>query len=246
MKVCSLEPNQVAGFNQVFRSIISESMVGSVAAPTFENAGLLIENKFGTGTYIALQATLLRSEVDRRIGTFDALYLPGTGIVNIPPFATSSTPQQLDYEEQNLLFTFNQLLGDRWSLGASYQYSFADLQTVLPAIPKSTSPQLADSRVKATLHQGQIFAIYNHPSGWFGRLEGYWAGQSNVGYSPDIPGDDIFQLNAYAGFRFRRNYGDVTLGLLDINDQDYKLNPLNYYNELPRERTLAVQVRLNF
>jgi tetratricopeptide (TPR) repeat protein len=241
-----LEPNQVAGFNQVFRSIISESVVGSVAAPTFENAGLLVEDKFGTGTYVALQATLLLSDVDRRIGTFDATYVPGIGIVNIPPFATSSTPQQLNYEEQNLLFTFNQLLGDRWSLGANYQYSFADLQTVLPAIPKSISPELADSRVKATLHQGQIFAIYNHPSGWFGRLEGYWARQSNVGYVPDIPGDEIFQLNAYAGFRFRRNYGDVTAGFLDINDQDYKLNPLNYYSELPRERTFALQVRLNF
>lgn len=87
-------------------------------------------------------------------------------------------------------------------------------------------------------------------------MEGYWAEQSNVQPTgrpdikhdgvPDIPGDEIFQLNAYVGYRFRRNYGDVTLGLLDINDQDYKLNPLNYYNELPRERTLAVQVRLNF
>jgi hypothetical protein len=183
------------------------------------------------------------------------LYLPGIGIVNIPPFATSSTPQQLNYEEQNLLLTFNQLLGDRWSLGANYRYSFADLQIVLPAIPKSISP-LADSRQKATLHQAQLFAIYNHPSGFFARLEGYWAEQSNVQPTgrpdikhdgvPDIPGDEIFQLNAYVGYRFRRNYGDVTLGLLDINDQDYKLNPLNYYNELPRERTLAVQVRLNF
>jgi hypothetical protein len=100
--------------------------------------------------------------------------------------------------------------------------------------------------VKATLHQGQIFAIYNHPSGWFGRLEGYWARQSNVGYEPDIPGDEIFQLNAYAGYRFRRNYGDITVGFLDINDQDYKLNPLNYYSELPRERTFAARVRLNF
>ena len=34
-----LEPNQVAGFNQVFRSIISESVVGSVAAPTYDTAG---------------------------------------------------------------------------------------------------------------------------------------------------------------------------------------------------------------
>jgi tetratricopeptide (TPR) repeat protein len=238
-----LEPNQVAGFNQVFRSVISESVVGSVAAPTFENAGLLVEDKFGTGTYVALQAGLLWSDVDHRIGTFDA---PVTNGRIDPPIVPSSTPQQLRYEEENLLFTFNQLLGDRWSLGANYSVIFSDLQTLFPAIPQSISPQLADSRVKATLHQGQIFAIYNHPSGWFGRLEGYWARQSNVGYVPDIPGDEIFQLNAYAGFRFRRNYGSVTLGLLDINDQDYKLNPLNYYNELPRERTLAVQVRLNF
>ena len=233
----------MAGFNQVFRSIISESVVGSVAAPTFENAGLLIEDKFGSGTYVAVQATLSLSDVDHRIGTFDALY---QGRIVVPPqFVPSCKPQQLRDEEQNLLFTFNQLVGDRWSFGANYSVIFSDLQTVFPAIPKSVSPQ-ADSRVKATLHQGQIFAIYNHPSGWFGSLEGYWARQSNVGYVPDIPGDEIFQLNAYVGYRFRRNYGAVTLGLLDINDQDYKLNPLNYYNELPRERTLAVQVRLNF
>lgn len=237
-----LEPNQVAGFNQVFRSIISESVVGSVAAPTYENGGLIIEDKFGTGTYVALQATLLRSDVERQIGTFDAL-LAGGRIQ--PPIVASSTPEQLHYEEQNLAFTFNQLLGDRWSVGAKYQVSFSDLQTVFREIPLSFSSS-ADNRQKATLHQEQVFAIYNHPSGFFGRLEAYWAQQSNVGYSPDIPGDQIFQLNAYVGYRFRRNYGDITLGFLDITDQDYKLNPLNYYNELPRERTFVARVRLNF
>ena len=117
---------------------------------------------------------------------------------------------------------------------------------LFPEIPRSISPQLADSRQKATLHQGQIFALYNHSSGFFARIEGYWARQSNVGYSPDIPGDDIFQANAYIGYRFRRNYGDITVGFLNMTDQDYKLNPLNYYNELPRERTLVARVRLNF
>jgi hypothetical protein len=238
-----LEPNQVAGFNQVFRSIISESTVGSVAAPTYENAGLLVEDKFGSGTYVAAQATLLRSDVDRRIGTFDAFL--ANGVID-PPIVASSTSQQLRYEEQDLLFTFNQLLGDEWSLGAKYQVAFSDLQTLFPEIPRSISPQLADSRQKATLHQAQFFAIYNHPSGFFARVEGYWARQSNVGYAPDIPGDEIFQLNAYAGYRFRRNYGDITVGFLDITDQDYKLNPLNYYNELPRERTFVARVRLNF
>ncbi|MGH7939210.1 MAG: hypothetical protein ACRD5Z_24760, partial [Bryobacteraceae bacterium] len=237
-----LEPNQVAGFNQVFRSIISESTVGSVAAPTYESGGILLEDKLECGTYLGAQAILLRSDVDRRIGTFDAFTIGGQPI---PPLLPSSTPEALNYEEQDLLFTFNQLLGNEWSIGAKYQFTFSDLETRLPEIPISLS-SLGDSRQKGTLHQAQLYAIYNHPSGFFARLEGYWARQSNVGYSPDIPGDEIFQVNAYVGFRFRRNYGDITVGLLDINDQDYKLNPLNYYNELPRERTFVARVRLNF
>src|SRR5262249_47623023 len=140
-----LEPNQVAGFNQVFRSIISESVVGSVSAPTYENAGLLIEDKFEPGTYVALRATLLKSDVDREIGTFEAFLEQGR---ILPPIAPSSTPEKLDYEEENLAFILNQLVGDRWSFGASYQISFADLQMLFSKIPTSISP-LADTRQKA-------------------------------------------------------------------------------------------------
>jgi hypothetical protein len=239
-----LEPNQVAGFNQVFRSIISESLVGSVAAPTYDTAGILIEDRFPTGTYAGIQATYLQSDVDRTVGTFDAFLTPFGGRIN-PPIVPSSTLQSLRYEEQGLLVTLNQLVGDEWSFGARYQITYSNLRTIFPQIPIAVTAG-ADHREKATLHQGELFALYNHPSGFFARLEGYWARQSNVGYSPDIPGDDIFQVNAYVGYRFRRNFGDITLGFLNLTDQDYKLNPLNYYNELPRERTLVARVRLNF
>ena len=238
-----LEPNQVAGFNQVFRSIISESVVGSVAAPEYETAGLLAEYKFGTGTYVGAQATLLKSEVDREIGTFDAFIQ--SGFIN-PPIVASSTPQRLDYEEQNLSLSLNQLVGNEWSFGARYQLTFSDLQTTFPEVPLAILPALAESRQKATLHQGQLFALYHHPCGFFARVDGTVYQQSNVGYTPDTPGDEFFQLNAYLGYRLRRNFGDVTLGFLNITDDDYKLNPLNYYNELPRERSLLVRVRLNF
>jgi len=240
-----LEPNQVAGFNQVFRSIISESVVGSVAAPTYENAGLLIEDKFPTGTYAGIQATFLKSKVDRRFGVFDFFVNPSE-MQSFPPIIPSSTPQLLNYEEENLSLTFNQLVGDEWSFGARYQVAFSDLQTIFKDVPKSVAPKLADSRQKATLNQGQIFALYNHPCGFFSSLEGYWARQNNEGYKPDEPGNDIFQLNAYVGYRLRRNFGDLTIGFLNLTDQDYKLNPLNYYNELPRNRTLLVRMRLNF
>jgi tetratricopeptide (TPR) repeat protein len=238
-----LEPNQVAGFNQVFRSIISESVVGSVAAPEYETAGLLAEYKLATGTYAGIQATLLKSEVDRQIGTFDAFI--ERGFIN-PPIAASSTPQRLDYEEQNLAMSLNQLVGDDWSLGARYQLTFSDLRTTFREVPATILPDLADSRQKATLHQGQLFALYHHSCGFFARVDGNVYQQSNVGYLPDTPGDEFFQLNAYVGYRFRRNFGDVTLGFLNITDDDYQLNPLNYYNELPRERTGIVRVRLNF
>jgi hypothetical protein len=239
-----LEPNQVAGFNQVFRSIISESLVGSVAAPTYDTAGILIEDRFPTGTYVGLQGTVLQSDVDRTVGTFDAFLAPLGGRID-PPIVSSSTRQKLRYEEQGILATVNQLLGDEWSFGVRYQFTHSNLRTIFSELPIAVVPG-ADDREEATLHQGQLFALYNHRCGFFARVEGYWARQSNVGYSPDIPGDDIFQLNAYVGYRFRRNFGDITLGFLNLTDQDYKLNPLNYYNELPRERTLVVRARLNF
>ncbi|MEY2539973.1 MAG: hypothetical protein QOG67_3713 [Verrucomicrobiota bacterium] len=254
-----LEPTEVAGFNQVFRTIISESLIGSVAAPTYESGGLLIENKFSSGTYAGVQATILRSDVDRRAGIFEGSV---DSLHNFnSPIVASSTPQSFRYEEDNLLLTLNQLVGDEWSFGARYQVSFSDLETIFSGVPQSVvvaslppgpnqlffhSPSFADSRLKATLHQAQIFALYNHPSGFFGRVEEYWARQSNVGYAPDISGDEILQLNAYIGYRFRRNYGDITVGFLNLTDQNYKLNPLNYYSELPRDRTLQVRVRLNF
>lgn len=243
-----LEPNQVAGFNQVFRSIISESVVGSVAAPTYDTAGILIEDRFPTGTYVGVQAIVMQSDVDRTVGTFDAFLappLPPFPPSLAPPIVPSSTRQKLGYEEQDFLVTLNQLVGNEWSFGARYQISYSNLHTLFPEIPTEIVAG-ADRREKATLHQGQLFALYNHRCGFFARVEGYWARQSNVGYTPDIPGDDIFQTNAYIGYRFRRNFGDVTLGFLNLTDQDYKLNPLNYYNELPRERTLVARVRLNF
>ena len=227
----------MAGFNQVFRSIISESVVGAVAAPRYENAGILIEDRLNTRTYLGITGTVLKSKVDTDVGVFDAR-LNNAGAI-IPPITSASTSQQLRYEEENVKATVNQLIGDDWSFGASYSVSYSNLENTFANL------NLA-AHQKATLHEGELFALYNHPSGLFLRGETYWARQSNIGYRPDIPGDELIQLNLYAGYRFRRNYGDVTLGFLNITDDDYKLNPLNYYNEFPRQRTLLVRVRFNF
>src|SRR5207245_549250 len=101
-------------------------------------------------------------------------------------------------------------------------------------------------RLEGVLHQLNVFAIYNHPCGFFGEGEAVWYAQDNRGYTPGLPGDDFWQFNAFLGYRFPRRRVEVTAALLNITDQDYRVNPLNIYHEPPRERTVAVQLRVNF
>ncbi|MCL4788435.1 MAG: FecR domain-containing protein [Verrucomicrobia bacterium] len=232
-----LEPTQVAGFNQAFRSLMPESVVGSVAGAEFETFGLAFEQKFKTGTYLGLEAQLLNSEADRTIGAVD-LFFP-------PTYVASSTRQNLDYQEQNLIVTLNQLLGDGWSLGARYQLLLAELETVYPDIP-ATVTSANRTEDEALLHQLSLFALYNHRCGFFARAEGNWYSQDNRADSSALADDQFWQVNLFAGYRFWQRRAQVQVGVLNLTDQDYRLNPLNLYRELPRERAFFASVQFNF
>jgi hypothetical protein len=99
---------------------------------------------------------------------------------------------------------------------------------------------------ESALHQVEIRGLYNHPKGFFAQVYGLWNAQSNEGYSPDNPGDDFWQLNIFAGYRFPSRRAQITIGLLNVTDQDYRLNPLVPYHELPRERTFLAKFDFNF
>ena len=236
-----LEPTQIAGFNQAFRSLVPESVAGLVPGTEFQTFGLGLDHLVRkTRTYLAVEAELLQSEGDRRIGVL-------TNSFFLVPDSPSSTRQSLDFEERTLRFTVNQLLSEEWSLGASYRRSEADFESFLTDVPRNVPGAAGVNRdVTAILHQVRLFANFNHPSGLFASVNGLWTQQSNQGYQPDIPGDDFWQLNLYAGWRFWRRHAEVRVGLLNVTDEDYQLNPLNLYNELPRDRTLAVNLKFYF
>ena len=44
----------------------------------------------------------------------------------------------------------------------------------------------------------------------------------------------------------KRQRGEVSFGVLNLFDTDYRLNPLTLYSELPRERTFVGRLKLNF
>jgi hypothetical protein len=241
-----LEPTQVAGFNQAYRSLIPESVVAASAEATFETWALSLEQKLGRGTFVGLSGEWLSSEVDRTVGVVESA-VPITG----PPFPFSAqgTSEQLDFHEKSLSLTVNQLLGNEWSLGARYRVSRAALDDHFPDIPAAATLNGGFQRqrsVEATLHQLHLTALYNHRCGFFARVGAIWSKQSNHGYTPSLPGDDFWQFDLEAGYRFAQRRAELRLSLLNLTDQDYRLNPLNLTPELPRERTLAVRLLLNF
>jgi len=239
-----LEPVQLAGFNSAFRSLIPESVAGLAPGTHFETWGLGLDQRIEpTHTYFLVQAELLNSDVRRTVGM---LTNDVTGGSPLTPTNPGSTRQSLDFEERSLVVTLNQLLWDDWAVGARYKITDADLDggSNIPASVPGASALQPD--VRATLNQLYLYVIYQHPCGFFGQFDTVWSEQSNRGYSPGLPGDDFWQFNVYAGYRFFQRRAEIRLGVVNLTDRDYRLNPLTLYNELPRERMFTAALKFNF
>jgi hypothetical protein len=239
-----LEPVQLAGFSQAFRTLVPESVAGSVSAPTFETIGAALDLKFKTRTYVGLQGEWLKSDVDRSWGVFD---------VNQGSIA-SVIPQRLHFDERSASLALNQLMGEEWSFGAQYRFVRDELQTRWPSLAPSVNPGFNRNQT-SDLNLLSLYALFNHASGVFVRAEANWYLQSNLlktynasgqQITADLPGDEFWQFNFWLGYRFRRNVGDISVGLLNASGMDYRLAPLNAYAELPRERVVAARLRLRF
>ena len=269
-----LEPTQIAGFLQAYRSITSESLIGSVAGSNYRFSGLSFEQKLPTRTYVGVQYDLLSQNVDRTIGTFDVIE------ANLQPLGIvpSSVLMQNRYREQSITATLNQLVGDRWVFGARYRYTRSKFNSDIPELTSSIGnaqdPTQVDNLARiprqdvSTLHNLSLYALYNHPCGFFARAEVNWYRQTssslvtdgllstlddsfvthpvlrstNQGPAPT----DFWQFNVLAGFRFHQNQNEISCGVLNIGDTDYRLNPLNPYDELPRGRTFVVRCKFTF
>ena len=235
-----LEPTQIAGFNQAFRSLIPESVAGLVPGTRFETFGLGWNQRFKTGTYLLVDAELLKSDATRTVGV----------LTNSNPFApiadsASSTRQSLDYKEKSLSVTVNQLVGQQLTLGARYRLTYAELDGEFEDLDPSIAG-VPNQDVSGTLHQVWLYGIYNCRCGFFFEADGIWSSQSNSGYAGTKPGDEFWQVNLHAGYRFWNRRAEARIGVLNVTDKDYKLNPLTLYNELPRERAFVAGFKFYF
>lgn len=230
-----LEPTLVAGLNQAYRSLVPESVAGPVAGSEFETWGAAVERRLGRRTYVLWEGSLLQSTGARGIGFL------GFDVNPINPAGAQQTSQTLDFEERSTSLAVNQLLGDSWSLGARYRLSHAELDRRTPQIPDSVQPAFHD---EAVLHQVSLSARFNHRTGYFAQASASWWRQYNEG--PALADEEFWQFNLVAGYRFPRNRAELSLGVLNLTDENYQLNPLTLHADLPRERTFFASFRFSF
>jgi Tfp pilus assembly protein PilF len=239
-----LEPAQVAGFNQAFRSLIPESLAGLAAGAEFETGNLDVSWQPRRGTYLGLGLEWLQSDATREAGMFSRATIPPAPIVAV------NTPQRLEFEEQSLTLDAHQLIGRDWSFGVRYRVSRAELDQRLTEVP-GTAVWQARVTDEGVLHQLQLAARYTHRGGFFAGAEALWFAQESEHYHntllPDtVPDEQFWQFNVYAGWRFAQRRAELLVGGLNLTDEDYRLNPVNLHAWLPRERTLLVSLRFNF
>lgn len=236
-----LEPTQLGGFNQAFRSLIPESVAGLVPGSEFDVVSFGIDQSLRGGVFLGAGVDWLRSDGERQVGV-----LTNSTILPIPD-SPSQTRQTLEYQERSLSAYAGWLLGDEFSVSARYRLSDAELESFFPGIPNTAVglDQLEED-ASSLLHHGQFNAQWQHPFGWFARWTSDWYQQNNTGYVTDLPGDDFWQHAIFAGYRLPGRRLQVQAGVLNLFDTDYRLAPLNYLPELPRNRTFVVSLHLHF
>lgn len=239
-----LEPAQVAGFNQAFRSLIPESLAGLAAGAEFETGNFDVAWQLREGTYLGLGLEWLQSAATREVGVFEWQTIPPSPVVAV------NTPQRLEFVEKSLVADANQLLGRDWSVGIRYRVSCAELDQRLTEIPADQVWQ-AHVEDEGILHQLQLAARYSRPCGFFAEAQAQWFAQHSRHYHntllpDDVPDEEFWRFNLFAGYRFAKRRAEVRLGLLNLADEDYRLNPINLRAWLPRARTLLVSFRFNF
>ena len=159
----------------------------------------------------------------------------------------SGTRQSLDFRERTLAVSLNQLVGRDWSFGARYAISDAELRGRFVDVPSTVAfVSTANQNSEAVLQQLTLAANYNHPRGFFARAESVWTQQSNRSGDAALADADFWQFNLYAGWRFWQRRAELQLGLLNLGDQDYQLNPVNLYYAQPRGREFMARLKFNF
>ena len=142
------------------------------------------------------------------------------------------------------------LPGREWSFGARYRLAYAQLKQSFPEYPGLGAGKFGavpdHSNMQGWLHTLSLSGLYRHQSGFFTRGEGVLFAQERKRDRNSLSGDTFWQVNFIAGYRFPKQKAELAIGVLNILNTDYRLDPINQHADQPRSRTFYARVLLNF
>ncbi len=236
-----LEPTELAGFTQVFRNVAPVSTAGLLTGLPQDFAGIGFDQTVGTSMHAGLTLGYLATAGDRSLGV-----VRNSGFIPVPD-ATGELGQEVSYRERSLEAYAASLLGERWAVGIRYRLTHSEGSTGFPSLPDALPgvSELAGDQ-DALLGQLQLFAVYHHESGFYAGWTSDAYHQQSGGTAPESAGEHFWQHQAWVGYRLPRRRADLRIGVVNLTGEDYRLYPLNPYQEPPRERAVEVRLRLHF
>lgn len=236
-----LEPVEVGSFTQVFRNLAPASVTGLLTGLPQEVAGLGVDQTFPSRTFAGLTFERVATDGRRELGV-------ARNTRPVPTVdAVGTLAQELEYREHTASIYVGQLLGRWWSAGLRYSLAEAELETAFPTLPVGLPGARGlseDSR--SVLGQLRLHAGFHHESGFFAQWASEFLHQAGGGDAARLSDEAVWQHDVWVGYRFPRRRAEVRLGVINLTDQDYRLNPLNDFRPRWRERTFEAAVRIQF
>ena len=219
----SIEPTQVAGFNQLFDDPIASRARG---------AGIGVDQKLAKWTYAGVQAAW--RELDW-------------------PFGADSRPPLLPVDGTNAVFTLRarehglraylyQVINRTTT--ATLEYTALDHEDDNVETGDATDDHSLTHRVRLGLN-------YFHPRGWFAGVIGTWRYQDLENFEPAQDGvengiRDFWIWDANVGYQFPKRNGYIALTFANVFDQSFRYQPVGIDQRFLPDFSVNMRLSLNF
>ncbi|MET0091612.1 MAG: FecR domain-containing protein [Candidatus Thiodiazotropha sp.] len=207
----TLEPTQVAGFNQLYDDIDQTDSWNYGLSYTYRHSNDL-----------QLGATSLYRDLDTKIN-----------IVDTTSPSMESSVQSLEYTDRYANIWLNWTLSSLWAFSLEYDYNRYNLES---GIKSSTDSVLApDGVLKLTTHRAPATLSFFHPSGMIATLKTTYIDQKGTfidafGVDSQDGEDSGVVTDIAVSYRLPKRLGSFSLGVNNIFDEDLRFEDRNSYD----------------
>jgi len=218
----TLEPTQIAGFNQFF-----DDLDGTLS----NRIGFGVDHKFG-------QKLFTGAEISRRE-------------LDVPFLVVETTGRNIDktnWSEENLRAYVNWTPNDFFSMGANYSYEALNRNNTYFDNLKNNSNYFTELKT----HRPQIFANFYHPSGFISKLSLTYVNQAGNFFVQSLDKEQrdasqFWLLDGEIGYRLPKRHGLVSAGIKNLLDEKFNFQGIDVNQPaLPQGRFLYSRLTFSF